>query len=156
MADQTYQPAAAAKLIGINIQTLRRWVALHSVHLSEGANPPKGEVRVLTAYDIETLKVVKELRTKGLTVDEINATLGRVAITTEPLQITTRAEPSALTTPTPVVPSNLEARLEALVPVVDRLERAQQHSAIFFLAGVSVGVISAGVFFLVLLLIFRL
>ena len=68
---ETYNPARAAKQIGIPGSTLRHWCAVYAEFLSPGANPGPGVERRLTDADVEILKAVVQLRANSLQPAEI-------------------------------------------------------------------------------------
>jgi DNA-binding transcriptional MerR regulator len=80
MAPATVTPTAAARLLGVNPHTVRRWCAAHADHLSAGANPPANATRRLTGRDVEVLRAVAALRDQGLQESQVNARLADLTI----------------------------------------------------------------------------
>jgi DNA-binding transcriptional MerR regulator len=79
MTEKTTLPlATTADMIGIKAGTLRRWAEYHSAHLSSTANPLAGQARRFTHKDVEVLRMVAELRSRGLTVGGINDRLSAI------------------------------------------------------------------------------
>ena len=68
-------PHEAAGLVGVGVQSIRRWCDWHANHLSSGASPGPGIPRRLNGRDVEVLKQVKDLRYQGLQTEAINAQL---------------------------------------------------------------------------------
>jgi DNA-binding transcriptional MerR regulator len=61
------KPNVLADLLGISVQTLRRWTGPteYGRFLSPGATPPKGKTRTLSEHDIRVLYLVASLRDAG-------------------------------------------------------------------------------------------
>ena len=148
---EVFTPAQVATLIGgLDASTIRRWCAWHSAHLSAGANPAPPGQRLLTAQDVEMLREVQRLRRAGLTTPAINTQLaGRVfaAVETAP---TAQDGPGEAIAPAREEIST--ALLESLTAAIVRSqnERERLHG---FVLGVSVGVVVAAVFFLIIVLL---
>lgn len=74
--EQLTTASNAARRLGVEVYTLRRWCDWHKAHLSLSANPGEGQSRRLTEQDIAVLQHVRALRNNGLQTDAINAQLG--------------------------------------------------------------------------------
>ena len=71
----TITPSEAAKRLGVEVYTVRRWCDWHAAHLSASASPGAGALRRLTQSDIEVLSMVRDLRAQGLHTETINEQL---------------------------------------------------------------------------------
>ena len=72
-----FSPSQTATMLQIAPSTLRKYANLYSEHLSESA---RRKQRKYTDSDIATLKRVCQLRSEGVSLDQISDKLGVVAI----------------------------------------------------------------------------
>jgi hypothetical protein len=167
MPDQPlHSPSAAAKLISrpphghtVNVHTLRRWCALHAVHLSPGANPNLGKdndapdtARWLTDRDVEVLRMVAQLRAEGASTDAINDKLATVVfavVTHEDDNVANPDHDRVVNVITTTPPSPQEAQeLTQLSPVIlsginerfAALERQRRDPIDMLVTGIVIGV----------------
>lgn len=121
MADEMrYKPAQIAEMFDVSANTVRNWARWHGEHLDDAATPALGATRLFSARDVEVLKRVNELRTQGLTTDEINERLAgmRFAVVTEDsAEVETEFSPPAPTE------SAADELLPVLRDVVDQRSR---------------------------------
>ena len=155
-----YTPTAAAALVGVSVSSLRNWCRDFADNLSEGASPPTGTERKLTAQDIAILQRVKDLRGQGMTTDDIKAALQTEDVTAlQPPYID--VQPTAALQPTPPVKAAegpqpielyatvlqsvgaLQARMDALQAQQDSQARAATGRVTLFAVGVLVGLVLA-------------
>ncbi len=101
-ASETYNPARAAKQVGIPASTLRLWAKTYAEFLSPESNPAPGTERRFTDLDVEMLRAVAQLRANDLQPAEIIARLR--ANPTAPLQNATE---------TPATPVKVVTDLDA-------------------------------------------
>jgi len=155
-------PHEAAGLVGVGVQSIRRWCEWHAIHLSSGASPGAGIPRRLTGRDIEVLKQVKDLRYQGLQTDAINDRLAQLAFP----EIDTD---SNITIDTAIAPHNapdglqqapgmvamietvnaVQRRLEALERSASEAKQGQRDNIIMF----GFGFIAAALMFLLLIVL---
>lgn len=126
-AEQLFNPADVAHMLGTSGATIRRWSEWHAEHLSPTARPGLHKERRFTAHDIEVLRAVQNLRSRGMTTTGVNAQLRTVAIgdimrPEEPPQpiVAAQESPSA-----PLVPAQVS---EYLLHRLDRIEQRQAEA----------------------------
>lgn len=71
---KTYHTSALAKDFDVNPMTVRNWAVKFADHLSDDANPPKGDTRAFTEDDAKILALVSQL-IKHKNHEEIHARL---------------------------------------------------------------------------------
>lgn len=83
MTDQMqYKPAQIAEIFDVSPNTVRNWARWHGEYLDDSATPGPGATRLFSGRDMQVLKAINQLRSQGLTTDEINA---RLAVMTFPI-----------------------------------------------------------------------
>jgi DNA-binding transcriptional MerR regulator len=154
--EQTFTPHEAAALVGVAVHNVRRWAEYHASHLSDGANPPTGQVKRFNGRDIEVLKHVKALRALGQSVPVINEQLKTItfaqidnesdsALTVDTVIATPTAQEEHHKAPALLmVVNDLEKRFDAKFAA---LERNRRDGLIMFTAGF----LAAGILFLLLI-----
>lgn len=68
---QTYTVKEVGEAVGVSASSIRAWCAEFRDNLSPGATPANGQTRQFTAADVATLQQVRQLRSQGLTYDQI-------------------------------------------------------------------------------------
>lgn len=150
--EQTITASEAARRVGVEVYTLRRWCDWHKAHLSPGANPGDAQNRRITLRDVEVLRHVRTLRGNGLQTTAINEQLtGMVfAIVEQPAQ---DAPPSSPESHSVAIAQNMgvdaSTALQAFVGRLDAIERSQRDRFVWFLFGF----LACGVFFALLLML---
>ena len=157
-----YTPTAAAALVGVSVSSLRNWCRDFADNLSEGARPPTGTERKLTAQDIAILQRVKELRAQGMATGEIKTTLqvedttdlqpyvDVAPITPAPVATTPTESPQSSELALQVV-SIVNEQITAIQARIEGMERKQASTINTFLLGLVAGLLLAlvaGVLFL--------
>ena len=158
----TYSPTAAAAMVGVSLSTLRNWCKEFAGNLSEGASPPAGTERKLTAQDIAILQRVKDLRSVGMATGEIKDTLQTEGTTTlQPYVDVAPVTPALQPVESPESPQSNDTALQVVALVneqmtaiqarIDAMQKQQTTTISAFMMGVIVGLLLAlvaGVFFL--------
>ena len=75
MEGKTYNPASAARIVGVHPNSIRQWTATYASLLSDAATHAP---RKLSAQDVAVLQAVKQLRDEGYDVDAIIYRLSQV------------------------------------------------------------------------------
>lgn len=70
-----FNPKAAADLLHIAPNTLRRWASDFERFMSPGANPPSGHPRKLDEHDLRVLYLIAGLRDSGISLKDIEERL---------------------------------------------------------------------------------
>ena len=70
-----YTVGQVAKAVGISDSAVRQWADEYAAHLSDGANPPKGETRKFDEEDIAVLQTVSVLREQLVGHEQIHERL---------------------------------------------------------------------------------
>ena len=65
----------ASNRFAVSEQTIRKWAAEFADHLTSGANPGKGEVRVFTLDDMAVLATIARLRSHKVSYKEVHLAL---------------------------------------------------------------------------------
>lgn len=157
MADEIrYKPSQIAEMFDVSANTVRNWSRWHGAHLDDAATPGMGATRLFSARDVQVLKQVNELRTAGLTTDEINERLAgmRFPVVTQDV---TDVEPE-FSPPAPV--ESAETLLPVLRDVVDqkqridaidtRLRAVERRSSEWKALAIVLGLFALGLFLLML------
>ena len=148
--EQTITASEAARRVGVEVYTLRRWCEWHSVHLSPGANPGEGQNRRLTLRDVEVLRHVRTLRDNGLQTKQINEQLQGIAFAVPDSPEATPEPPESITGDlAPILGIDSQMAVRALVGRLDAIERSQRDRFTWFLFGF----LACGVVFGLLLLL---
>lgn len=150
--EQTITASEAARRIGVEVYTLRRWCDWHKEHLSKGANPGDGQIRRLTLRDVEVLRHVRTLRGNGLQTTQINEQLA--GMTFAIVETTAQdAPPGSQDSHSTALAQNVgidsTLALQAFVGRLDAIERAQRDRFTWFLYGF----LACGVLFGLMLLL---
>lgn len=69
------KPTEAARIAGVSVDTVKRWLATYPEAFSPGATPPPGRQRVLNQHDIRVLAMIVTLREAGQTGEEVTESL---------------------------------------------------------------------------------
>lgn len=64
-----------AKLLDVSVGSVRRWIELFQPYLTPGANPVKGQVRVLDVHDQRVLWFITSQRNAGFEIERITERL---------------------------------------------------------------------------------
>jgi DNA-binding transcriptional MerR regulator len=150
----SFQPSEVAAVLGLDVGTVRRWCEWHKEHLSEGASPPPGGRRQLSAHDVETMKVIKELRAAGLATLAVNARLREVTIAvvdSPALQATAQEGPgmalqrAEIETYIQAVQGHMQGQIEGLRGEIARASK---------ITAFALGALTTAIFFLLVLGLF--
>lgn len=159
------RPIEAAKEVGVTVNTVRNWCRDYGEFLSAGANQENGGNRELEARDVEILKYIAELRKENLLQPQIRLRLSEKSTHFGEI-VTTEGAIAPANSPTNY-PPNLQEPLQAeqaiiahqaldtaLQPVYARLE-AIERNRLSVITAFAAGVIVAGLFFLIIVLLIR-
>lgn len=147
---QTFTPSEAARRLDTGAHNVRRWAEWHAEHLSQAANPGQDRPRRFTLRDIEVLRSVKALREQGLQTDTINQQLAQITFAIVDTPGPVEGPPDALEAHTALT-APIQALVQALAPFDARLAKLEARR--FDVASFAYGVIVAGIFFLLLLML---
>ena len=75
-----YTPSQVAQMLGTSTNTIRRYAAEFSGHLSPGAAPAPGAVRSFTAEDVAVLRAARAHLVAGQTYERVNVMLETVVV----------------------------------------------------------------------------
>jgi len=81
---RTYHTSDLSKDFAVNPMTVRNWAVKFADHLSDDANPPKGDTRAFTLEDAQVLSLVAQF-IKHKSPEEIHARLRNGEVGTFPL-----------------------------------------------------------------------
>lgn len=127
---RTYTPTQAAHALGCSVQTVRRYTALFTRHLSDAAAPRPGQHRSITDADLWVMGYVRRRVRAGVPLDDIDIELDNVPIPAHLAQ----GIPAASDSPAPIVAPSADAvgvvaaLADALTLAADALtQSAQAH-----------------------------
>lgn len=156
-----HTPKAASTLVGVSVSSLRNYCATFKDFLSAEATPPSGVERRLSDRDVAILQRVAELRSQGMTTDDIKAALqtedttdlqpyvdvAPVAPALQPVAPTespqTGQNPIEIYAATLQAIGALQARMDALQAQQDSQAQAATGRVTLFAVGVLVGLVLA-------------
>ena len=157
MEGKTYNPASAARIVGVHANSIRQWCNTYAPLLSDAATHTP---RKLSGRDVATLQAVKQLRDEGYDVDAILYRLQQVPDSdlrqphidaTEPPQQPTVGNPTLL--PVPVDSGTATAvqiaseRLSQLDARLSRLERQRSIVAAAIVGAIAgAALVALGIF----------
>lgn len=148
-SQQTFTPAQVAKLIDTGAHNVRRWAEWHAEHLSQAANPGQDKPRRLTQRDIEVLRSVKALRDQGLQTEAINQQLAQTTFAVVETSFTEAPSDAQELRASEIEP--FKAIVQALQPFEARIAKLEARR--FDVQSFAIGVIVAGIFFALMLLL---
>jgi DNA-binding transcriptional MerR regulator len=151
-----FVPGEARRMVGVEEHTLKRWAKTFAAHLSESAASGAGRSARYTARDIEILQAIKALRDQDVPLEAIPARLsamhfGEIVEATDNTPITSLQTTETRTESTPA-PIAVYQDVAMLKEQIAALQRNRRDVWVAFM----VGVIVAGVFMLVIILLFVL
>ncbi len=69
------KPTEVARIVGVSVDTVKRWLSTYPEVFSPGAIPPSGRQRVLNEHDLRVLMMIVALRDAGQSGEEVATSL---------------------------------------------------------------------------------